>query len=179
DLLGSREPGLSFARGSGNVGTGSQIRIRGVSSLSMNSQPLIYVDGVRVDNQGAAGPAIRDGRQVSKLDDFSPDQIESIEIIKGPAAATLYGTEASAGVIQIITKKGSSGSPQFDLSIRQGTTWLMDASEKIGSSWGRDPDTGEFISFNIWDVEKAAGRRSEERRVGKERGSRRRSKHNT
>ncbi|MQA92639.1 MAG: TonB-dependent receptor [Gemmatimonas sp.] len=158
DLLASREPGLSFARSSGNIGTGSQIRIRGVSSLTMNSQPLIYVDGVRVDNQGAAGPDIRDGRQVSKLDDFSPDQIESIEVIKGPAAATLYGTEASAGVIQIITKKGASGAPQFDVSIRQGTSWLQDASEKIGTSWGRDPDTGEVLSFNIWDAEKAAGR---------------------
>lgn len=158
ELLASREPGLSFARSSGNVGTGSQIRIRGVSSLSMNSQPLIYVDGVRVDNQGAAGPAIRDGRQVSKLDDFAPEEIESIEVIKGPAAATLYGTEASAGVIQIITKKGASGSPQFDLALRQGTTWLMNASEKIGTSWARDPDTGEILSFNIWDEEKAAGR---------------------
>src|SRR5690606_9505615 len=118
DLIGSREPGLSFARSSGNVGTGSQIRIRGVSSLSMSTQPLIYVDGVRVDNQGAAGPNVRDGRQVSKLDDFAPDQIESIEIIKGPAAATLYGTEASAGVINIFTKKGASGAPQFDISIR-------------------------------------------------------------
>jgi TonB-dependent SusC/RagA subfamily outer membrane receptor len=158
DLLGSREPGLSFARSSGNIGTGSQIRIRGVASLSMASQPLIYVDGVRVDNQGAAGPSIRDGRQVSKLDDFAPDQIESIEVIKGPAAATLYGTEASAGVIQIITKRGASGAPQFDVSVRQGTTWLMNASDKIGTSWGRDPDTGLVHSFNIWEAEKAAGR---------------------
>jgi len=158
DLMGNREPGLSFARSSGNIGTGSQIRIRGVSSLTLASQPLIYVDGVRVDNQGAAGPAIRDGRQVSKLDDFSPEQIESIEIIKGPAAATLYGTEASAGVIQIITKKGSAGAPVFDISTRQGTTWLMNPSEKVGVSWGRDPSSGQVQSFNIWDTEKAAGR---------------------
>ena len=158
DMLANREPGLSFARASGNLGTGSQIRIRGLSSLTMQSQPLIYVDGVRVDNQGAAGPSIRDGRQASKLDDFSPEQIESIEVIKGPAAATLYGTEASAGVIQIITKKGASGAPQFDVSIRQGTTWLMNPSGKIGTSYGRDPATGEVLSFNIWEVEKAADR---------------------
>ena len=158
DLIGSREPGLSFDRSSGNLGTGSQIRIRGISSVSMGAQPLIYVDGVRVDNEGRAGPNIRDGRQVSKLDDFAPEQIESIEIIKGPAAATLYGTEASAGVIQIITKKGSSGTPQFDISLRQGTTWLQNASEKIGTSWGRDTETGQVHSFNIWDTEKAAGR---------------------
>jgi len=89
DLLGAREAGLSFHRGSGNIGTGSQMRIRGISSVTMGSQPLIYVDGVRVDNEGAGGPNIRDGRQVSTLDDFSPEEIESIEIIKGPAAATL------------------------------------------------------------------------------------------
>ncbi len=157
DLLGAREAGLSFHRQSGNIGTGSQIRIRGISSLSMSSQPLIYVDGVRVDNQGAGGPNIRDGRQVSTLDDFSPEEIESIEIIKGPAAATLYGTEASAGVIQIITRKGSSGAAQFDVSVRQGGTWLANLSEKIGENYGRD-EAGNIISFNIYEVERAAGR---------------------
>jgi TonB-linked SusC/RagA family outer membrane protein len=157
DLLGGREAGLSFHRQSGNIGTGSQIRIRGVSSVSMGSQPLIYVDGVRVDNQVAGGPDIRDGAQVSTLDDFSPDEIESIEIIKGPAAATLYGTEASAGVIQIITKRGRTGAPQFDVSVRTGGTWLPNISEMVGESYGRDDD-GNVISFNIYEAEKAAGR---------------------
>ena len=157
DLLGAREAGLSFHRQSGNIGTGSQMRIRGISSVTMGSQPLIYVDGVRVDNEGAGGPNIRDGRQVSTLDDFSPEEIESIEIIKGPAAATLYGTEASAGVIQIITKRGESGAPTFDLAVRQGATWLMSLSEKIGENYGRD-EQGNIISFNIYEVEKAAGR---------------------
>ncbi len=158
DLLGAREPGLTFHRGSGNIGTGSQMRIRGVSSVSMGQQPLIYVDGVRVDNEGAGGPAIRDGRQVSTLDDFSPEEIESIEIIKGPAAATLYGTEASAGVIQIITKRGQTGAPQFDLAVRQGTTWLRDLSRMVGDAWGRD-EQGNPISFNILQAEREAGRK--------------------
>jgi TonB-linked SusC/RagA family outer membrane protein len=157
DLLGGREAGLSFHRQSGNIGTGSQIRIRGVSSVSMGSQPLIYVDGVRVDNEVAGGPNLRDGPQVSTLDDFSPDEIESIEIIKGPAAATLYGTEASAGVIQIITKRGESGAPQFDVSSRTGGTWLPNISDKVGLSYGRDTN-GDVISFNIYEAEKAAGR---------------------
>ena len=157
DLLGARETGLSFNRSSGNIGTGSEMRIRGVSSVTMGSQPLIYVDGIRVDNQTGGGPNLRDGGQVSSLDDFSPDEIESIEIIKGPAAATLYGTEASAGVIQIITKRGQSGATQFDLSIRQGATWLSDVSGKVGEAFGRDAD-GNIISFNIYEVEKAAGR---------------------
>jgi TonB-linked SusC/RagA family outer membrane protein len=157
DLLGGREPGLSFHRQSGNIGTGSQIRIRGVASVSLATQPLIYVDGVRVDNESLGGPNIRDGAQVATLDDFSPDEIESIEVIKGPAAATLYGTEASAGVIQIITKRGQSGAPQFDVSVRQGSTWLRNLSEMTGLSYGRD-SLDNVISFNIYEAEKAAGR---------------------
>ncbi len=158
DLVGAREPGLTFGRSSGNIGTGSDIRIRGVSSFAMGDQPLIYVDGVRVDNEGQGGPNIRDGRQVSVLEDFSTDEIESIEVIKGAAAATLYGTEASAGVIQIITKRGDTGTPQFDFTMRQGANWLMNAREKIGLAWNTVPETGEIVSFNIWDQEKAAGR---------------------
>ena len=157
DLLGAREAGLSFHRGSGNIGTGSEMRIRGVSSVSMGQQPLIYVDGIRVDNEGAGGPNLRDGPQVSTLDDFSPDEIESVEIIKGPAAATLYGTEASAGVIQIITKRGTTGRPQFDVSIRQGAAYLPDIAGKVGLSYGRN-ENGDIISFNIYEAEKAAGR---------------------
>ena len=157
DLLGARESGLSFNRSSGNIGTGSEMRIRGVSSVTMGSQPLIYVDGIRVDNQTGGGPNLRDGGQVSSLDDFSPDEIESVEIIKGPAAATLYGTEASAGVIQIITKRGQRGATQFSMSIRQGATWLNDVSGKVGESFGRDA-SGNIISFNIYETEKAAGR---------------------
>ena len=157
DLLGARESGLSFNRSSGNIGTGSEMRIRGVSSVTMGSQPLIYVDGIRVDNQTGGGPNLRDGGQVSSLDDFSPDEIESVEIIKGPAAATLYGTEASAGVIQIITKRGQRGATQFSMSIRQGATWLNDVSGKVGESFGRDAG-GNIISFNIYEAEKAAGR---------------------
>ncbi len=92
--------------------TPGSINIRGFSSILIGNQPLIFVDGIRVDNSFGLGPdngsaGFRDmGRSGdSALDDINPDDIESIEIIKGPAAAKLYGTEASAGVIQIITKK--------------------------------------------------------------------------
>jgi len=158
DMLSGREPGVEFTRASGNVGTGSAVRVRGYTSLGVGNQPLIYVDGIRVDNRFGVGPNLRDGAQVSKLDDINPDDIESIEIIKGPAAATLYGTEASNGVIQIITKRGSVGSPQFDLTVRGGVNWLMNPSEKVGEAYGTDPVSGEIVSFNIWEVEKAAGR---------------------
>ncbi len=113
-MLSARTPGLNFTRAAGGVGVGSAINIRGFSSILIGNQPLIYVDGIRVDNSFSQGPenfnslfSVRDagGMGSSALDDINPEDIESIEIIKGPAAATLYGTEASAGVIQIITKK--------------------------------------------------------------------------
>jgi TonB-linked SusC/RagA family outer membrane protein len=158
EMLSSREPGLSVLPGSGNVGTGSVIRIRGYSSLSLSNQPLIYVDGIRVDNNPAAGPNIRQGRQVSKLDDINPEDIASIEIIKGPAAATLYGTEASNGVIQIITKRGVSGAPVYELAVRQGAVWLMDPVNKVPDSYGIDPKTGQLIKVNLYELEREAGR---------------------
>jgi TonB-dependent SusC/RagA subfamily outer membrane receptor len=93
-------------------GTPGRVNIRGFSSILIGNQPLIYVDGIRVDDSFGLAPdngsdGLRNvgGSGDSALDDISPEDIESIEIIKGPEAAKLYGTEASAGVIQIITKK--------------------------------------------------------------------------
>lgn len=99
-MLSARTPGLNFTRQSGGLGAAASINIRGFSSISIGNQPLIYVDGIRVDNSlGDAG-----GSAGSALDDINPEDIESIEIIKGPAAEALYGSEAAAGVIQIVTK---------------------------------------------------------------------------
>ncbi len=154
DLLTARAPGLQYNRLSGNIGTGGGIRIRGVSSLELGAQPLIYVDGIRVNNSNAIGPDIGRDRQSSALNDFSPDEIESIEIIKGPAAATLYGTEASAGVIQIITKRGEVGAPVFNLSVRQGANYMPDPAGKLGTRYGcvstfAPPcPAGDVISYN-------------------------------
>jgi TonB-linked SusC/RagA family outer membrane protein len=131
DLLGGRSPGVQFTRASGNVGTGSQIDIRGVGSFNVGGNPLIYVDGIRVNNSMNTGPTLGDQKEVNPLDDLNPQDIESIEIIKGPAAGTLYGTEASAGVIQIITKRGAEGAAQFDVSVTQGTVFMRDPAGRI------------------------------------------------
>ena len=135
DLLSGRTTGLQFTSLSGNVGTGTAIRIRGTGSFTLGVQPLIYVDGVRVNNDTGAGPTLGGGDNVSVLDDFNPEDIESVEIIKGPSAASLYGTEASAGVIQIITKKGAVGAPQFNASIRQGINFMTDPAGRLGDMW--------------------------------------------
>src|SRR5688500_7277161 len=70
DLLGGRTPGLQFTRLSGDVGQGSAIQIRGVGSFNLSSDPLIFVDGVRVNNSSQAGPNVGSGRQASTLNDF-------------------------------------------------------------------------------------------------------------
>src|SRR5687767_14376605 len=110
DLLNGRAAGVVIQPATGAVGSGSRIRVRGTGSFALRNEPLIYVDGVRTVNDPATGPANQafGSSSISRLNDINPDDIESIEIIKGPAASTLYGTEASSGVIQIITKKGSA-----------------------------------------------------------------------
>ncbi len=164
-ILQGRTPGLAIGRSGGNVGEGGFIRIRGVSSLTLGTQPLIYVDGVRMDNSTNLGPNLpttgAGQASASALNDLNPNDIESIEVIKGPAAATLYGTEASAGVIQIITKRGVTGAPQFEASITQGTNFLLNARELIGDQY-RCPaappcSAEEVIAFNIFDLEAARG----------------------
>src|SRR5690242_2766934 len=110
EVLQGRVPGVSMVPSSGVTGEGARIRIRGNASLSQSNEPIIYIDGVRVDNGGSSGNG---GATVSRLDDIDPSTIDHIEVLKGAAAATLYGTEASNGVIQIFTKKGTPGSPRW------------------------------------------------------------------
>lgn len=109
-MIQGREPGVVALPSSGATGEGAAIRIRGSSSLSQLNEPIIYVDGIRI-NRDAVG--LSGTGNPSRLDDIPPDAIERVEILKGAAAATLYGTEASNGVIQIFTKRGRSGAPSF------------------------------------------------------------------
>ena len=109
-LLSAREPGLSAITSAGLTGEGARIRIRGNASLTQSNEPVIFVDGIRLNNGGA---------RTSRLDDIDPSSIERVEILKGAAAATLYGTEASNGVIQIFTKTGTAGAPRWRFSFDQ------------------------------------------------------------
>ena len=146
DLLRGRAAGVVVQQGNGGAGTASAIKIRGSSTMRLvNDGPLLYIDGVRVNNRMASGQS-----DVSRLDDIDPTMIESIEIIKGPAAATLYGTEAANGVIQIITKNGAAGAPQWNFTTRQGAAWFSDPAGRTPTNWSRNPTTGEPESFNIF-----------------------------
>ena len=121
DVLQGRTTGIQINDHSGQVGAASQIRLRGNNSLTQGNNPLIYVDGVRIesnpigsDDEGAQTP--------SALDMINPNDIERMEVIKGPAATTLYGTEAAGGVIQIFTKRGVAGAPAWTFSMEQGVS---------------------------------------------------------
>jgi TonB-linked SusC/RagA family outer membrane protein len=125
ELLQSKSPGVQILPNSGTIGTAAEIRIRGAGSLT-STRPVVFIDGVRfnTDDLGSftpsgAGATNFSGQATSAFDFINPNDIESIEVVKGPAAATLYGAEAANGVIQIITKKGSRG--------EQATRWNITA----------------------------------------------------
>jgi TonB-dependent SusC/RagA subfamily outer membrane receptor len=120
DLIQGRTAGVQVMSSTGTAGMGSRIRIRGSSSISLSNDPLIYVDGVRVDNSSGESIGTIGGQEPSRLDDFNPEDIESIEIVKGPAAATLYGTEAANGVIRITTKRGRAGETRWNFWVESG-----------------------------------------------------------
>jgi TonB-linked SusC/RagA family outer membrane protein len=119
-LLQARDAGVSILPASGISGEGARIRIRGNASLSMSNEPIVFVDGVRINSGGGFGSNVgSNGGTPSRLDDIDPSSIERIEVLKGAAAATLYGTEASNGVIQIFTKKGSTGVARWNFQAEQ------------------------------------------------------------
>jgi TonB-linked SusC/RagA family outer membrane protein len=159
ELINGRAPGVVVMPGTGMIGSGSVIRVRGNSTFSLSGEPLIYVDGVRVLNEVGSGISVQafSSGVVSRLNDFNPNDVESIEILKGPAAATLYGTEASRGVINIITKKGTPGGARYSLTVKQGANWFSNPEGRLPVNYWKD-GTGTVQSLNIAQREKDLGR---------------------
>jgi len=120
DILMGREPGVTVQLRSGQPGSMGHITLRGATSVSgTRNQPLIYVDGIRLYSHGLRGA--QNARQgVHPLQSIAAQDIDRIEIVRGAAAATLYGSEAAAGVIQVFTKQGASGAPRWDVEIGTG-----------------------------------------------------------
>ena len=119
DLLTSRAAGVLVTPGL-NTGGGSRIRIRGTSSLSLSNDPIYVIDGVRVEGTTGSSSVSVGGTTQSRIDDINPEEIESIEVVRGPSAATLYGTAAANGVIVITTKHGQVGKPSLTYFTEQG-----------------------------------------------------------
>lgn len=150
NALFGKIPGVQMTANSGAPGGGVNVQLRGISTLGNgSSQPLYIIDGVYVDNSsirngrtqvsGAGGGASAGNQDDSanRIADINPDDIASIEVLKGPSAAAIYGTRANAGVIIITTKRGTAGETRVSLS------------QDIGFAQGQN-----FQNFEGWDEDK-------------------------
>ena len=114
EVLISRVPGLLVIPGSGLTGSGASIRFAGVRSFVADEPPLILLDGFRIDSREDDSQLALGGPGPSRLDDIRLEDVESIEVVRGPASASVYGPGAAAGVILIRTKEGRTGPPRVE-----------------------------------------------------------------
>ncbi|RMG29247.1 MAG: SusC/RagA family TonB-linked outer membrane protein, partial [Bacteroidetes bacterium] len=148
--LYGKVPGVLMSSNSGAPGGGINMQLRGISTLGAgSSQPLFIIDGVYVDNSvirtgrtqvnGASGGqnAATQDDAANRIADLNPDDIEKIEILKGPSAAAIYGTRANAGVVIITTKRGQAGKTKVSFN------------QSIGFAQGQN-----FQHFGVWDRER-------------------------
>ena len=157
NALSGKASGVRITRSNGDPGAGSTIRIRGANTIDGSIQPLIIVDGVRMDNTTsyAGGNNITGSNggvtQGSRLNDINPNDIESVQVLKGASAGALYGSKAANGVVVITTKKGSRGEAKITFKssysfdeiserIEMQDTWGQGRSGVFGTnraeSWG-------------------------------------------
>ena len=134
-LLSGRTSSVQVVQ-TGATGTGSRIRIRGQNSFSLSNDPIVVIDGVRATSTTSNGLGVG-GSGPSRLDDINPSEIETIEIVKGPSAATLYGTEAANGVVVITTKRGKSGKTNYSLNVENGKIENTAVYPDLWQLWGR------------------------------------------
>jgi TonB-linked SusC/RagA family outer membrane protein len=144
DLISARAPGVEVMEQSGITGSGPAIRIRGQSSLLLQSDPIIIVDGVRQDNTPGTAESLGGyggtNPSPSRLNDLDFNDIETIDVLKGPAASTEYGTDAANGVIVVTTKHGTVGRPQWKVSAEQTESKIPVQFGAMYYSWGHTTD---------------------------------------
>ena len=135
DLLQAKAPGVIVLPGS-TLGGAPSVRVRGISSISLSNAPIWYVDGVRYNTATTNSGT---DTQFSLLNTLNPDEIEDIEIVKGPSAATLYGTAAANGVVVVTTKKGHSGATRWNWSAEGRNVDDRTNYQPMYANWGHDP----------------------------------------
>jgi TonB-linked SusC/RagA family outer membrane protein len=123
--LQGRIAGATITSNTGTPGGGVSVRLRGTSSITGGAEPLYIIDGVIIDNNGDQQLNLGYRSNASnRLADLDPNDIERIEVLKGAAAAALYGSRANNGVVQIFTRRGRSGEPEITVSSRFGRSEL-------------------------------------------------------
>jgi TonB-dependent SusC/RagA subfamily outer membrane receptor len=175
DLLEARVPGLTVLRSSGAPGDPARLRLRGASSITGNNDPIVIVDGVRVyaaqsdpRNSNLAGSVagnsmpqsgilgglpvgVNNYASPSPLDQIDPNSIETIEVLKGPSASALYGSDAANGVIIITTKKGQAGAVHWTTSLTQGFSDLPGSYPVQTIRWGHNSTVGG-VEYNAREM---------------------------
>lgn len=173
--LNGKIAGVNVTNSGGAPGSSASIVIRGGTSLERDNQPLFVIDGMPMDNSTGQGDnSAFDGSvnmsttNSNRAMDINPEDIESMSVLKGPAAAALYGLRAAAGAIIITTKKGKEGTTAVSVTSRFMTNWVNKLPEqqstyKQGSyysgvftnqtsrSWGDKFEAGEAIYDNMGD----------------------------
>ena len=157
NALQGQVAGAQISSSGGSPGLPSEIILRGSTSLSGDNQPLMIVDGIRVSNASVNG-------SVNRMADFNPEDIEDISILKGAAAAALYGIDAASGAIVITTKKGKAGKMQINGGYKafvetmgrlpkQQSIYTLGTggtyNNSTTSSWGRKFRSDEAIYDNL------------------------------
>lgn len=158
EVLEGRTAGLTTTTGGGgSAGEATALELRGASSIIRSTQPVIYIDGIRISNR-ISETGIGDGNfRVDHLSNIDPDNIARVEVLRGAAATTLYGTQASNGVVQIFTKSGSADEPRFDASITQGIGRIPRDLVPVPVTYAG----GEIISSDPRDAVLRTGRNEE------------------
>ena len=155
--INGKIPGAYVNANTGAPGGGVSVKLRGVTSIFGNTQPLYVVDGVFINNTatpaglnavtaaGSGGNALNQDNPSSRVADLRPEDIENIEILKGASAAAIYGSKAAAGVILITTKRGKQGKSRVTFSQDLGFV-------KVRRLLGTRPLTAAIVQAQNWDV---------------------------
>ena len=135
--LSGQFAGVNIRRNTGAPGGGTNVNLRGQSTLTGSTQPLYVIDGIIVNNDAnqsgidvvtaatGAGSSRPQGQPTNRIGDINPNDVESIEVLKGASAAAIYGAKASNGVVIINTKRGKGGPTQFNFSTKTGSSELL------------------------------------------------------
>jgi ferric enterobactin receptor len=160
--LVGKVPGVNITQFSGSAGAGASITIRGGNSTSegRQNQPLFVVDGIIYDNSttvtgntGTDGLSRSNTTYSDRIMDINPEDIESLSVLKGAAAAALYGSRAADGVIIITTKKGVEGSVTVGVNSKVSTSWankLPEVQTEFGPGVYSSNGVLNNIAYNSW-----------------------------
>ncbi len=168
--------GANINANSGAPGGGLSIKLRGLTSINGNNQPLYIIDGVYMDNSaipaelnvvsaaGAGGSQVSQDNPSNRIADLDPEDIANIEILKGASAAAIYGSRAAGGVVLITTKRGEAGKTKVRLSQNIGFTQMLNPLgtrdwdvEKIKAQFGTDDDPDATLHVNAFNAAQSAG----------------------